>query len=314
MKISRKNDLSLRLLEVFGAMMTHQTTVQAAEDLGISQPAVSLAIRQLEEQLGFQLFERRNRRLVPTQEARILFTEIEPIFLNLRSLETRVRDLREGRSGVLRVLATPPLGHSVMPLALKRFLKTRQGVSVQFDIRRMENVIEAVEAGTVDFAFLLGMQSHPGIDVTVMKVTPMVALLAKDHPLAAKPFVTAGDCAEHGHMGLGLDRGSRLGVLLRQAFEAANAPYRPAVEVRYCHSAAVLANAGLGIAIVDSYTPAMIAKMDLVVKPFTPSIQMNACLLTRKDTVLPRLASDFVKEVSQVMDEHESQPAGVPLR
>ncbi|HAR53263.1 LysR family transcriptional regulator [Roseovarius nubinhibens] len=313
MKISRKNDLSLRLLEVFGAMMTHQTTVQAAEDLGISQPAVSLAIRQLEEQLGFQLFERRNRRLVPTQEARILFTEIEPIFLNLRSLETRVRDLREGRSGVLRVLATPPLGHSVMPLALKRFLKTRQGVSVQFDIRRMENVIEAVEAGTVDFAFLLGMQSHPGIDVTVMKVTPMVALLAKDHPLAAKPFVTAGDCAEHGHMGLGLDRGSRLGVLLRQAFEAANAPYRPAVEVRYCHSAAVLANAGLGIAIVDSYTPAMIAKMDLVVKPFTPSIQMNACLLTRKDTALPRLASDFVKEVSQVMDEHESQPAGVPL-
>ena len=73
MKIARKNDLSLRLLEIFGAVITHQTTVHAAEDLGISQPAVSLAIKQLEEQLGFSLFDRRNRRLQPTQEARIFF-------------------------------------------------------------------------------------------------------------------------------------------------------------------------------------------------------------------------------------------------
>ena len=111
MKITRKNDLSLRLLEIFGAVIVNQTTVQAAEDLGISQPAVSIAIKQLEEQLGFNLFERRNRRLQPTQEAHILFADIEPIFSNLRSLETSIRldqapFVTQFRSALMRALAS----------------------------------------------------------------------------------------------------------------------------------------------------------------------------------------------------------------
>ncbi|MEE3100937.1 MAG: LysR family transcriptional regulator, partial [Pseudomonadota bacterium] len=116
MKIERRNDLSLRLLEVFGAVMQHQTTVRSAEALGISQPAVSTAIRALEAQVGFALFERRNRRILPTEEALDLYREVEPIVSMLRSVEGRVRDLRAGAAGKLRIMATPPLGHSLAPV------------------------------------------------------------------------------------------------------------------------------------------------------------------------------------------------------
>jgi len=299
MKINRKNDLSLRLLEIFGAVIVHQTTVHAAADLGISQPAVSLAIKQLEEQLGFDLFERRNRRLQPTQEARILFAEIEPIFLNLRSLESRVRDLRAGRAGKLRVMATPPLGHSVVPQALRRFLESRDDVTVQYDVRRMENVIEEVELGTVDIGLVLSLESHPAIDVSVLQTDQMVALVPKGHPLCKSDVISPADCVEHDH--IGLDRASRLGLMLRRAFEQRGTPYTPRVVVRYCHTAAVLANAGNGVAIVDHYTPSLITNMDLEVRKFEPSINVPACLLTRKDTPLSRLSTEFVREIKSVM-------------
>ncbi len=94
-----KPDISLRLLEIFGAMMRCETTVEAAEQLGISQPAVSNGIRQLESQLGVTLFERLHRRLQPTEEALLLFEDVRPVFSMLRSFSTRARSMRNGLSG-----------------------------------------------------------------------------------------------------------------------------------------------------------------------------------------------------------------------
>ncbi len=233
MRVTRKNDLSLRLLEVFGAVMLHRTTVDAAEDLGVSQPAVSLSIKQLEKQLGFTLFERRSQRLQPTEEARSLFGRVEPILLQLRSVETHVQDLRNGTAGNLRIMATPPLGHSVIPKVLRSYLADRPGVTVEYDVRRMEHVIEEVEVGSADLGLVLGLESHQAVDVRVLRSERMVALVPEDHPLAHADIITPSDCVSHGH--IGLDQVSRLGVLLRYAFQAHGVPYQPRVVVRYCH-------------------------------------------------------------------------------
>ncbi|MSU89129.1 LysR family transcriptional regulator [Rhodobacteraceae bacterium 2CG4] len=299
MRIDRRNDLSLRLLEIFGTMMLRQTTVDAAADLGISQPAVSLAIKQLEGQLGFQLFERRSRRLQPTEEARSLFAEIEPIFLQLRAVEGHVRDLRKGTAGKLRVIATPPLGHSVIPVVLRNFLAERPGVSVQYDVRRLEHVIEEVETGASELGVVLGLNSHPAVDVRVLRSDHMVALVHRDHALAGKRVLSPQDCAAHGH--IGLDSASRLGLATQMSFEKAGVPYQPRVEVRYCHTAAVLANSGLGVAVVDSYTAGFLSHLELSVHAFAPEISVGACLLTRRDATLSRLAQGFVAEIESVL-------------
>ncbi|MBM7070175.1 LysR family transcriptional regulator [Actibacterium sp. 188UL27-1] len=292
MKIARRNDLSLRLLEIFGTLMVHQTTVRAAEELGISQPSVSTSIQQLEQQLGFALFERSKKRMIPTSDAHILFHEVEPMFGQLRSVEARVRDLRGGAVGRLRLVATPPLGHSVVPGALLAFLEERPGVTVQYDVRRMENVIDAVTTGAADIGLCLGLDSHPGVIVKKMRTDRMVALMRNDHPLAAHAVITPADVAgEHGF--IGLDRASRLGFLLQTTFETAGIAYTPRVEVRYCHTAAVLAHSGTGVAFVDRYTAAFLPNMDLAIRPFDPTISVSACMLTRPGRPLSRLAAEF---------------------
>jgi DNA-binding transcriptional LysR family regulator len=291
MKIARRNDLSLRLLEIFGTLMLHQTTVAAAEELGISQPSVSTAIKQLEQQLGFALFEREKKRMMPTSEARSLFQEVEPLFEHLRSVESRVRDLRGGTVGKLRIMATPPLGHSVVPGALSSFLAARPGVQVQYDVRRMENVIDAVAIGAADLGLCLGLDSHPGVKVQTIRVDRMVALMAADHPLAAQSVVGPRDMADHGF--IGLDRASRLGLLVQNAFDLMRVPYTPQVEVRYCHTAAVLAQACNGVAVVDTYTAAFLPNMSLVSRPFDPMISLPACIISRPGRAPSRLAVEF---------------------
>lgn len=301
MRVTRKNDLSLRLLEVFGAVMLHRTTVDAAEDLGVSQPAVSLSIKQLEKQLGFTLFERRSQRLVPTEEARSLFARVEPILLQLRSIETHVHDLRNSTAGNLRIMATPPLGHSVIPKVLRSYLADRPGVTVEYDVRRMEHVIEEVEVGSAELGLVLGMESHQAVDVRVLQSESMVALVRPDHPLAGAEVITPADCVTHGH--IGLDQVSRLGLLLRYAFQAHSVPYQPRVVVRYCHTSAVLGSVGMGVSIVDRFTALSMVDQGLVVRPFQPEIRVGACLLTRRDTPLSRLASGLVDALEVALSQ-----------
>ena len=295
MKIDRKNDVSLRLLEIFGTMMRCQTTVQAAEELGISQPAVSTGIRQLESQLGVTLFQRANRRLQPTEEAKAIFMEIEPIFTQLRSFGMRVRDIRSGTAGRLRIMATPPLGHTIVPLALKSFLQGRKDLSISYDVRRLDNVVEAVEMGAVDVGLVLGLEHHPEVRVQVLDRSDMVALVPRGHALEHEPMITPQLAIDHGL--IGLEQGSRLGQMLQGAFETARVAYEPKIEVRYCHTAAVLANAGIGVAIVDRFTARFLSNFAMTVRPFAPTITIAASLLTRSVFPSSQLTSQFAEEI-----------------
>lgn len=291
MKIDRRNDLSLRLLEVFGTLMMQRTTVAAAEELGISQPSVSNAVKQLETQLGFALFERERQRMMPTNAAVDLFREVEPLFEQLRSVESRVRDLRSGTVGKLRIMSTPPLGHTVVPRALSALMQDRPGVSVQYDVRRMENVVEQVAVGATDIGLCLGLVNHPGIATETMRTDRMVAVMKTDHPLEQLSVVGPADLSAFNL--IGLERDSQLGLAVQNAFNLARVTYAPQAEVRYCHTAAVLAHACNGVAVVDSYTASFMPNMELVARPFDPPIAIPACLLIRQGREPSRIVLEF---------------------
>lgn len=293
MKIERKNDLSLRLLEIFNAVMHCRTTVDAAEEIGISQPAVSNAIRALEKQLGFLLFERANRQLTPTEEAHLLLKEIEPLFGMLRDIEHEVRDMRDTRSGRLRLIATPPLGHTAVPVALKQFLADRPNVRVNFDVRRLETVIQSVEKGASEIGFVLGVKHHPSLNVMPLYESDMVCVTPARHPLAEKAVITPADIA--GHTLIGLE--TALGATVKAAFDRAGVPHEAGVKVRYCHTACVLANAGIGVAVVDPFSARFTQVFDVAIRPFEPTTKVIAAALSRQDTPLSLLADALISEL-----------------
>ncbi|MDQ1194476.1 MULTISPECIES: LysR family transcriptional regulator [Agrobacterium] len=295
-----KSDLSLRLLEIFDAIMRCGTTVEAAEQLGISQPAVSNGIRQLETQTGVTLFERLHRRLQPTEEAVALHEDIKPVFSLLRGFASRAQDMRQGVSGRLRVISTPPLGHTVAPLAMRRFLKERKDVSIAYDVRRLEHVVDAVQSGNADIGLALALERHPAVNVEVLARTHMVAVVPRTEE-TTDTVVNAETLAKHDFVGLEVD--STLGRLVRAAFERDGVAYKPRVEVRYCSTAAVLARAGIGSAVIDPYTAAFNAGLGLVECDFLPPIELAAVLITRKGVPRSRLQHAFISEMRKALTD-----------
>ncbi|PWK62369.1 LysR family transcriptional regulator [Roseicyclus mahoneyensis] len=291
-------EISLRLLEIFAAMMRGGTTVETAEALGISQPAVSAGLRQLEAQLGIVLFERTSRRMTPTAEAEALFTEIRPMFSMLQGFTKTARDIRQGLLGRLRIIATPPIGHTIAPLALKHLLAERPDVSVSFDVRRLEHVVEAVHSGRADLGIAITSESYPSLHAETLHETRMVALVADD--LTARPSITPDDLIDRPFIGLEVD--SKLGSQLRAAFQQHGHGYLPHIEVRYVSTAAELVNHGLGNAIVDPFTAHCLARPQVQIRPFDPACAIRVALLTRRGVPRSQLVTAFVAALRPLFD------------
>ncbi len=297
MKVERRNDLSLRLLEIFGAVMSQRTTVGAAEYLGVSQPAISNAIKALEKQLDFALFERINRRLVPTEEAHLLLAETEPAFAVLRNIETEVRDLRSGRAGRLRLSATPPLGHTLVPIALKSFLANREKVTVSYNVRRLETVVQTVETGIADIGLVLGHPQSDALSVHPLSRERLVCVMPSLHPLARLETVTP-DAIDPGDL-IGLE--TSIGATVESAYAEASCAYHPRIVARYCHTACILANAGLGVAIVDPFTAVFSKGLDLAIRPFEPVCHAQAVAIQRSDAPTSKLTRAFLALLSEMI-------------
>jgi DNA-binding transcriptional LysR family regulator len=289
--------MNLRQLEILRAVVQHRTTVAAADELALSQPAISNALKAMEAQVGFALFERVNNRLFPTTEAMALYKESEAIFALHARLENRVRDLRESRAGHLSIVATPPLAYSIIPPAMSEFLQQRPQTRMFFDVRRYEGIIDGLLSRVAQLGFALGFSPHPGIAQEVVHTGEMVCVLPPNHVLADRPVISAADLVDLPF--IGLERGTRLGEAVRDSFAKVGAPFQPTVEVRYCNTACVLAAAGVGAAVVDPFSPRQGGSNGLVVKPFTPKTPALAYILWLEAEPLSRLAKAFLNEVRQ---------------
>jgi len=219
--------MRLRQLEILRAVIRHRTTVAAADELALSQPAISNALKAMEAQAGFALFERVNNRLFPTAEAMALYKESEAIFALHAKLENRVRDLRDNRAGHLSIVATPPLAYSLIPPALSDFLRRRPQTRMFFDVRRYEGIIDGVLSRVAELGFALGFSHHPGIAHEVVHEGEMVCVLPPNHALGDRAEIAASDLV--GLPFIGLERGTRLGEAVRDSFAKAGAPFQPTV-------------------------------------------------------------------------------------
>ncbi len=294
--------MNLRQIEAFRAVMHLGTTVQAAAFLHTSQPAVSRLIRQLEDSTRLRLFKREKSRLRPTPEATSLFREVERAFVGLDTLRRVADNLRDFKSGHLRIVSLPALGLGFVPRVLRRFLDRHPMVTVSLQIESSSAAKEWVATGQVDLGLAADEVDTAGVEAEVFSAAPGVCVMSSKHGLARQPAIAARDLRGEPFLSLAPEDAARLRI--EQALRRAGVTVRPVVDTQYAATICNLARSGIGVGIVNPFSAAdMRGFADLAVRPFRPAIQFRTFLMRPPHRPMTMIAEAFVESLKEARDE-----------
>jgi DNA-binding transcriptional LysR family regulator len=212
---------------------------RAAREVGISQPALTKAIRRLEAAVGVTLFERGAGGARLTADGQLFLKAARRFEAQHGELERLAGELRAQHAGLLRVGMTNPEARSLVVAALANLVRQRPGMRVSLRIDTSDLLNDAVERGDLDTALAPAYPGHPFTCTQLVVGEDRVRVAARvDHPLFSLRSPAVGDLAPYGWVMPSPQSASRR--LLTQIFEAAGAPApRAVVEAEYM-SAAVL--------------------------------------------------------------------------
>lgn len=185
--------LEIGHLQVVDAVARAGTVTRAADELHVTQPAVSHRLRELEQRLGAALFTRAGRRMTPTAEGMRLLESARRILAELETVESELAQHRDGHRGTLRVATECYLCYGWLPGVCRRLDSERPGLEVRVVPDVTRNPLEALLDRTVDVAIVYSVPRHPRVVTRELFRDELVAIVAEHHPLARKPYVVARD-------------------------------------------------------------------------------------------------------------------------
>lgn len=178
-KISR-----LKHIEAFSAVITHGSMSAAARELGISQPAVSQLIKQLEDTIGVPLFVRRNGAVFPSARAETLRDDAVDLLHKIDKLQMQLSYSQTQLLSTIRLSASMSFTNEILPILLKYIHQRHQSATFYVNSLPLVNMIDAVAKGNVDFAFHTQPLHHPNILNIKLAEVPQVCIMPNDHELA----------------------------------------------------------------------------------------------------------------------------------
>jgi len=294
-----RHPMRARQLEVFTAVMRSGTVTGAAQQLNISQPALSQTLLHTEDELGFKLFDRKKGRLYPTPEALELYPEAERLFAGLEGLRRKTSDLRLGRAGLVRIAASPPPGMTILPRALAIYRKEHPEIILRTHVAPVLSMVEMLRSGDAGLALALDDRLPPDIAVERISETGFCCLLPENHPLTKAEAIRFADIA--GETVISYRGRTRPYDELAVAARACGVPFAPHVEIDSSLSAAGFVHAGLGVAVVDALLPWAFFP-GVVLRPLAETASLPVSLLTLRGKSLSRAEeamSALIRETSR---------------
>lgn len=247
-----KPKLNLRQIEAFRAVMRTGTVVAAADTLNVSQPAVSRLISQMEMRLGFPLFERKGRRLMPSSQGEKLFREVERVYVGVERIAQAAVDIKHHRTGELRVASMPGLSMWILPRAVRRFHELHPGVYLFVNSVLSRQISELVGIREIDVGVVELPVLDPAVDVYPIDSQPAVLLVHQNHRFAGRPRVSLGELGPETL--ILLSQHSALRLALEQAFYQLKVAPNIAFETPHSLIACAMVREALGAAIVSNQT------------------------------------------------------------
>ena len=283
---------SVRQLRAFVAVYHTGQVSAAAEQLSLTQPAVTVLLRELEGKLGVRLFDRTTRTLRRTDAAVEAIAYAERALAELQAMGSSMAELAGARRGRVRVAATSTVAQTLLPQALRRFLDAHPGVQVDIEDVAPTAFVETLLAERVDLGIgtlegpVAGLREEVFLRDSLAALAPASPTFPADRAitwkqLAALPIATVKP-------GYGVRR------RIEAAAQAAGVRLDIVHAVSLLTPAVALAASGLGVAVVPGSLLAHAGSSRLVARRLTrPTVERNTAVVSRTDRALPPAAQAF---------------------
>ena len=243
--------VTLRQLEVFSAVARNQSFTKAAEVLHLSQPGVSMQIKQLENSIGLQLFEHVGKKIFLTNAGREMFVYSQSISQMLEEAEVVIEELKGVQSGKLAISVATTASHFATRL-LAAFSKQHEGVTISLDITNREALRMQLELNERDLV-IMG-QPPKGLDVDAEEImeNPLVMIAPAGHPLANEKNIPLTHFSNEQFVVR--EQGSGTRGAIERFFEQHGVAFNTGIEMTSNEAIKQAVEAGLGLGIVSIHT------------------------------------------------------------
>lgn len=242
--------MDTQLLQAFAAVAENGSFSTAAEQLHLTQPAVSKRIALLESQLDCSLFDRIGRQITLTEAGRALLPHAQSVLQELRAARRHIQDLRGGVTGLLTMGISHHMGLHRLPDVLKTFTQQYPDVRLDIDFLDSEEAYERVLLGEVELGVItLAPEEKLSLQQIPIWKDELVVTLARNHPLAkpslsSKKGVNAKALSEYRAILPGLN--TYTGRIVKALFEEQKLPLDISMSTNYLETIKVMVSIGLG--------------------------------------------------------------------
>ncbi len=176
-------NITLRQLAVFSAVVRHRSFTRAAEELHLSQPAVSMQVKQLENQLQIPLLDQAGRKISLTEAGGEVFSYARAILDRLDDLETVLGNLKGLKQGKLRISVVTTVNY-FGPNLLRTFHERYPGVNVILDVANRQTLLKQLSENEVDMVVMGQPPADMDLESAPFLENPLVIIAPEGHPLA----------------------------------------------------------------------------------------------------------------------------------
>lgn len=273
-------NLNLDYLHTLARVVELGSFSAAARQLNLTQPAISLQIRDLERRFGVRLVERMGKRAFASPAGRDLIEHAKRLVHEAAEAAATMRRHREGRAGRVRVSANDIFCSYLLPRAIERFRRRLPEAEIVVGIASSSNAVNQVLSNQVDLSVVTLPVAEPSLAITPLLAEPLVAILPPAEQRAPRR-IGAVDLARHQ---LILDLPSaKYARLVRNWFETSGVEPKPVMETSAFESTKRLVAAGVAASILPRVATETTAQHRLVIRRLEPDLTWDLAIIARRD-------------------------------
>jgi LysR family transcriptional regulator, low CO2-responsive transcriptional regulator len=243
--------LTLQQLRLYEAVTRLGSFTRAAEELFITQPAVSIQIKRLEEQIGLVLFEHVGKKIFPTAAGKVTYEASLDILKRIEDLKMSIEELKGDVKGSLQVSVVTTAKY-FLPNLLGEFLQQYPDVEPKLKFTNRARVMERLMNNEDDFVMMGQVPEDDSLEAYPFINNILVVVAPSDHPLANKKNISLKELAQHRFLNREIGSGTR--YVFDQLLEERSVKIEPYMELGSSEALKQAVMAGLGIAILSLHS------------------------------------------------------------